>query len=100
MDNTVSKIKIKSCLINKVEYLPFCDHFGELLLLLLCLINVVLTLLSHLNYGCVLSFYHRMHSSAKFEDPPIFVVFLCSCDKVYHKQEECFLLYLLGQIVT
>jgi len=27
-------------------------------------------------------------------------VFMCSCDKVYHKQEERFILYFLGQIVT
>ena len=36
----------------------------------------------------------KMHSSAK-----PFCIFL-SCDKVYHKQEVRFLLYLLGEIVT
>jgi len=36
-----------------------------------------------------------MHSSAKFLSPT-FAVFHCSCDKVYHKQEVRFLLYLLG----
>jgi len=41
-----------------------------------------------------------MHSSAKFQASPISVVFLCSCDKVYHKKEVCFLLYLLGRNVT
>jgi len=41
-----------------------------------------------------------MHSSANFQAPPIFVVFYCSCDKVHHKKEVCFLLYLLGQTVT
>jgi len=39
------------------------------------------------------------HSSAKLQSP-LSVVFLCSCDKVYHRQEVRFLLYLLGQIVT
>ena len=41
-----------------------------------------------------------MHSCANFQSPPTYVVILCSCDKVYHKQEVCILLYLLGQIVT
>ena len=41
-----------------------------------------------------------MHSSKKNQDPPNAVDFLWSCDKVYHKQEVCFLLYFLGQIVT
>ena len=41
-----------------------------------------------------------MHSSTNFQAPPIAVVFLWSCDKVYHKQEICLLLYFLGQIVT
>jgi len=43
-----------------------------------------------------------MHNLAIFQSPPLSVVFLCPCDKVYHKQEEqvCFLLYLIGQIVT
>ena len=34
----------------------------------------------------------------KFNPPPL--LFFCSCDKVYPKQEVRFLLYLLGQIVT
>ena len=42
----------------------------------------------------------RMHSSTNVQAPPISVVLLCSCDKVYYKQEVCLLLYLLGQIVT
>ena len=29
-----------------------------------------------------------------------FCSIFCSCDKAYHKQEVCFVLYLLGQIVT
>ena len=41
-----------------------------------------------------------MHSSTNFQAPPISVVFYCYCDKFYHKQEVCFILYLLGQIVT
>jgi len=41
-----------------------------------------------------------MHSSAKPKVPPLSVVFLCSCDKVYHKQVVRFLVYLLGQFVT
>jgi len=40
------------------------------------------------------------HSSVNVQAPPISVVFLCPCDKVYHKQEVRFLLHLLGQIVT
>jgi len=36
-----------------------------------------------------------MQSSANFQSPPIF---FCSCEKVYHKQEVHFLLYILGQI--
>ena len=36
-----------------------------------------------------------MHSSTKLQSLPIIVVFLCSCDKVDHKQEVCSLLYLL-----
>jgi len=43
---------------------------------------------------------HLMHSSTNFQTPPISVVFLCSCDMIYNKQEVCFLLYLLGHIVT
>ena len=41
-----------------------------------------------------------IHGSVNLQAPPVFVVFLCSCDNVYHKQEVCFLLYILGQIVT
>ena len=35
-----------------------------------------------------------------FQAPPQAAYFLWSCDKVYHKQEVCFLLYFLGQIVS
>jgi len=41
-----------------------------------------------------------MHSSANIQSPLISVVLFCSRDRVYHKQEVQFLLYLLGQIVT
>ena len=41
-----------------------------------------------------------MHSSAKFQAPRISVVFLCSCEKVYHKKEVRFPSYLLGRNVT
>jgi len=42
-----------------------------------------------------------MHSSTNVQAPFNVVDFLWSCDKlVYHKQEVCFLLYFLGQIVT
>ena len=40
-----------------------------------------------------------IHSSAKLDSSPLSVRFFCSCDKVYHKLEVRFLLYLLGQIV-
>jgi len=41
-----------------------------------------------------------MQKSATFQSlpPPLSVVFLRSCDKVYHKQKGRFILYLLGQI--
>jgi len=42
----------------------------------------------------------RMDSSNKFQAPPQAAYFLWSCDKVYHKQEVCFLSYFLGQIVS
>jgi len=41
-----------------------------------------------------------MQSSEKLQYPPFYVVSLCSCDKVNDKQEVCFILYLLGQIVA
>jgi len=41
-----------------------------------------------------------MHHFSKFWSPPLSVLFFCLCEKVYHKQEVRFLLYLLGQIVT
>ena len=41
-----------------------------------------------------------MDSSTNFQAPPQAAYFLWSCDKVYHKQEVCFLLYFLGQIVS
>ena len=42
----------------------------------------------------------HMDSSTNFQAPPHAAYFLSSCDKVYHKQEVCFLLYFLGQIVS
>ena len=41
---------------------------------------------------------HSIHLQVR--SPPLSVYFFCLCYKVYHKQEVCFLLYLLGQIVT
>ena len=41
-----------------------------------------------------------MHSSANVQDPPISGAFYCLCDKVYHTQEERYLLYFQGQVVT
>jgi len=41
-----------------------------------------------------------MDSSTNFQAPPQAAHFLWSCDKVYHKQEVCFILYFLGQIVS
>jgi len=37
--------------------------------------------------------YVLMRSFAKLQSPPLSVHFFCSCDKVYHKQKVCFLLY-------
>jgi len=42
----------------------------------------------------------QMDSSTNIQAPPQAAYFLWSCDKVYHKQEVRFLLYLLGQIVS
>ena len=41
-----------------------------------------------------------MHNFANFQALPISVELYCPCDRVYHKQEVRFLLFLLGQIVT
>jgi len=41
-----------------------------------------------------------MHCSTYFKYPPTFAELHCLCDKVYHKQEVRFLLYVLGPIVT
>jgi len=42
----------------------------------------------------------RIPSSAKHQSLPFSVLSFRFCDKVYHKQEVCFLLYVLGQLVT
>ena len=39
-------------------------------------------------------------SSTDFQAPPQAAYCFWSCNKVYHKQEVCFLLYFLGQIVS
>ena len=41
-----------------------------------------------------------MHGSTTVETPPTFAEIYCSCDKVYHKLEVRFLLYIIGHIVT
>jgi len=41
-----------------------------------------------------------MDSSTNFQAPPQAAYFLWSCDKVYHKQKVCLVLYFLGQIVS
>ena len=41
-----------------------------------------------------------MHSSARLQFPPLFALSFSSCDKVYHKQVVCFILFLLDQIVN
>ena len=41
-----------------------------------------------------------MHGSENVQAPPILIVFLSMCDKIYNTQEVWFLLYVLGQIVT
>ena len=40
------------------------------------------------------------NENAQCQSPPFSVLFFCSCNKVYHKQEVRFLLYKLCQIVT
>jgi len=42
----------------------------------------------------------RMHGSTFFKSLPTFAEIHCSCDKVDHKQEIRFLLYILGLVVT
>jgi len=42
----------------------------------------------------------NLDSSTHFQAPSQAAYFLWSCDKVYHKQEVCFLLCFLGQFVT
>jgi len=41
-----------------------------------------------------------MHRSAIKQSPLLSILFFCSNDKVYHKQEVRFHLYLLGKIAT
>jgi len=41
-----------------------------------------------------------MHGSTNFLSPPTFAEIHCSCNKVYHKQELRFLLFIPGQNVT
>jgi len=41
-----------------------------------------------------------MHGSTNFKSPPTLAEIHRSCDKVYHKHEVSFLLYIRGQIVT
>jgi len=41
-----------------------------------------------------------MDSSTNVQAPPQAAYFLWYCDKANHKQEVCFLLYFLGQIVS
>jgi len=41
-----------------------------------------------------------MDGSTNFKSPPTFAEIHFSRDKVYHKKEVRFLLYILGQIVT
>jgi len=41
-----------------------------------------------------------MHGSTNIQSPSTFAEIHCSCDKIYHKQEVRFLLYIVGQIVT
>ena len=48
----------------------------------------------------LIEFKPSMDSSTNFQAPPRAAYFLWSCDKVYHKQEVCFLLYFLGRIVS
>ena len=43
---------------------------------------------------------NSMHSFTMFSSTPTFAKSHCLCDKVYHKQEVRFLLYIVGQIVT
>jgi len=42
----------------------------------------------------------EMDSSTNCQAPPQAAYCLLSCDKAYYKQEVCFLLHFLGQIVS
>ena len=51
----------------------------------------------------ILRYTHRDLGNASFRktpSPPFSVVLLCSCEKVFYKEEVRFLLYLICQIVT
>jgi len=43
---------------------------------------------------------HLMHRSKNLQSSPLSVQFFCLCDKVHHKQEVCFLLYLLDHLTS
>jgi len=49
---------------------------------------------------CTEKYVLAMDSSTNFQASPHAAYFLWYCDKVYHKQEVCFILYFLGQIVS
>jgi len=53
-----------------------------------------------LSLFCQTSPLYVTHSSAIFQAFSISVGFYCPCDKVYHKHEVRFVLYLIGHIVT
>ena len=54
-----------------------------------------------LQYDCMsINCFKSMDNFTNFQAPPQEAYLLWSCDKVYHKQEVCFLLYFLGQIIS
>ena len=61
----------------------------------ICTINGITSEVRFLYHSII----NQMHSSAKLQSPPLYIVFLRACDQVYHRQEVLFLLYLVGQIV-
>ena len=115
--NTRVYLYILLCLFNfnlqKINDEMFC-YYPTFLNIILLYFSMVMPITFHKNSSCFLlsvnELYKKIivrkflklliHSSVYFHSPPVSAVLLCSCDKVDHKQEVRFSLYLLGQIVT
>jgi len=77
--------------VNSLESLAQCINYGN---------SSELSLFNRSRCRFLLGEPKPIHSFAKRQSSPLSVLSFCSCDMVYHKQEVCFLLYELGQIVT